>query len=154
MKYAKTEAGQQAFKARAATLTSRQRSAFILFDGKKTLAEVLATTAGLGVSEADVQHMVASGWLEMSLKLTVALAPPAVAQASAPTPSLLTRAQRYALAWPIATQITAKLGLRGFRLNLAVEAASGYEDMLLLLPKIQLAVGLQKALPLERALKD
>jgi len=35
--------------------------------------------------------------------------------------------ERYAEAYPIATQLTADLGLRGFRLNLAVEAALDYE---------------------------
>ena len=52
----------------------------------------------------------------------------------------------------MATQLTASLGLRGFRLNLAVEAASGYDDLLALLPKIQAAVGNEKCAGLERAL--
>jgi hypothetical protein len=59
----------------------------------------------------------------------------------------------YASAWPIATQITASLGLRGFRLNLAVEAAMGYAQLCELLPKIQLAVGAEKSRPLEDALE-
>ena len=46
MKYAKTEAGQLALKERSPQLTSRQRSAMILIDGKKTLDQVLAATAG------------------------------------------------------------------------------------------------------------
>ena len=41
----------------------------------------------------------------------------------------------------------------GFRLNLAVEAASGTEDLLALLPKIQAAAGMQKSEELERLLK-
>ena len=41
----------------------------------------------------------------------------------------------------MATQLTAGMGLRGFRLNLAIEGASGYDDLLALLPKIQAAVG-------------
>jgi hypothetical protein len=49
MKYAKTEAGQLALKERSPQLTSRQRSAMILFDGKKTVDQVLAATAGLGI---------------------------------------------------------------------------------------------------------
>jgi len=54
---------------------------------------------------------------------------------------------------PIATKLTAGLGLRGFRLNLAVEAAQGYEGLLALLPKIQDAVGVKPCVALERALK-
>ena len=39
---------------------------------------------------------------------------------------------------PIATQLTAALGLRGFRLNLAVEGATSYEQLAAqLAPKIR-----------------
>ena len=55
---------------------------------------------------------------------------------------------------PLATKVTAGLGLRGFRLNLAVEAASGYDDLLALLPKIQAAAGEKACIALERALKS
>jgi hypothetical protein len=44
--------------------------------------------------------------------------------------------------------------LRGFRLNLAVEGASGYEQLRDLLPKIRDAVGVEKARELELALKE
>jgi hypothetical protein len=49
--------------------------------------------------------------------------------------------------------LTASLGLRGFRLNLAVESASGYAELLALLPKIQDAVGSKACRELERVLK-
>ena len=38
--------------------------------------------------------------------------------------------RRYQSAYPLATKLTASLGLRGFRLNLAVEAAGSYEELL------------------------
>jgi hypothetical protein len=152
MKYAKTELGQQAFKARSGALTPRQRSAFILFDGKKPLDEVLAMTAGLGVSAVDVQSMVAAGLLEL---VSRAVPPPRLeVDPVVASTAGLTPAQRFAMAWPIATRITAGLGLRGFRLNLAVEGASGYEQLRDLLPKIRDAVGAEKALELELALKE
>ena len=53
----------------------------------------------------------------------------------------------------MATQLTASLGIFGFRLNLSVESASGYDDLLALFPKIQAAVGADKAAALERVLK-
>jgi hypothetical protein len=53
----------------------------------------------------------------------------------------------------LATQLTATLGLRGFRLNLAVEAAGGFDDLLALFPKIQAAAGVEKSQTLERVLK-
>ena len=61
--------------------------------------------------------------------------------------------ERYSAAMPIATKLTASLGLRGFRLNLAVEAASGFDGLLALLPKIQEAVGAKSCVALEQALK-
>lgn len=147
MTYQKTEAGQQAFKARSPLLSARQRSAFILFDGVKSTEQVLAATSGLGIVAADIDHLVAAGFLEpVNGSVTIELpAEPVAAR---------TNQQRYSAAMPIATQLTASLGLRGFRLNLAVEAASGYEGLLALLPKIQDAVGVKACLPLERALRD
>lgn len=157
MKFSKTEVGQQAFKARSALFSARQRSAFILFDGTKSKAQVLAATAGLGISQDDIDHLVQQGFL---------LAAPVVAPASPPdtTATKVTEPQalpvgdrspqeRYSAAMPIATSLTASLGLRGFRLNLAVEAASGFEDLLALLPKIQRAVGTEPCVALEQVLK-
>lgn len=145
MKYSKTEAGQQAFKQRSPLLSARQRSAFILFDGVKTLEQVLAATAGLGVTQADVDHMLAQGLL--------AATEPLAAASEAAAPSARTPQVRYAEAWPIATRLTASLGLRGFKLNLAVEAASGYDELLALLPKIQNVLGTKACQELEQALK-
>ena len=154
MKYVKTEAGQLAFKSRSAVLTPRVRSAFILFDGNKTLEQVLEMTAGLGVARADIELLVSNGLLQATVQpapSAPAADPVTLAPAEAPQEAL-TEAQRFALAWPIATQITASLGLRGLRLNLAVESAAGYVQLCALLPKIRDAVGEQKVLPLERAL--
>lgn len=146
MKYSKTEAGQQAFKERSPLISSRQRLAFILFDGDKPLEKVLAATAGAGVTQADIDHLVEQGFLVEEETQTVPL-PLEVAA------DLQTKQKRYAAAKPIATQLTAALGLGGFRLNLAVEAASGYDELLNLLPKIQEAVGPNACRPLAQALQ-
>ena len=63
------------------------------------------------------------------------------------------RIRRYQKAYPLATQLTAKLGLRGFRLNLAVEAADGFEGLVELLPKLRTAVGEERLAPLKAALE-
>lgn len=60
--------------------------------------------------------------------------------------------QRYKDAYPVATAMTAAMGLRGFRLNLAVESASSFEDLAALAPKIKEAVGEEKYEPLRKAL--
>jgi hypothetical protein len=65
-----------------------------------------------------------------------------------------TAQQRYSDAYPIAIQLTSGMGLRGFRLNLAVEGAGSYEQLVALAPKIRELVGPEKYLPLGLALHD
>jgi hypothetical protein len=154
MAYCKTEEGQLAFKQRSPSLSARQRAAFIMFDGVKPVEQVLLATTGLGVTEADIDDMLVKGLLKENAVASVTRAVPvALAKADAAPASARSDQQRYAQAWPLATQLTASLGLRGFRLNLAVEAASGFDDLLALFPKIQAAVGVDKCAGLERVLK-
>ena len=162
MAYAKTQDGLDAFKLRSKLLSARQRTAFILFDGVKSIQQIIAASAGLGITQADIDDMIANGLVEDNAAAPVA---PLVAhQASmsiettmpaalAAAPSGRTPQERFAQAWPLATQLTAGLGLRGFRLNLAIEAVSGYDGLLALFPKIQAAVGVEKCAELEKALK-
>ncbi|WP_296509360.1 hypothetical protein [Rhodoferax sp.] len=165
MKFIKTDVGQKAFKERAPVFSARQRSAFILFDGQKTADQVLTATAGMGLTRADVDYMVQQGLLAPVVGDDLAPAPAApVASADAieiaeqsvsPQPPVSDRSpqERYSDAKPIATKLTAGLGLRGFMLNLSVESAAGYDDLLALLPKIQDAAGAKACRDLERALK-
>lgn len=153
----KTPAGQEALKDRHGSLSSRQRSAFILFDGKRSTAQILAATAAMGITQADVQAMIDQGLL-----VSLSGQPPATASAAggadAPAAdseageSVRSAIDRYKDAYPIATSLTAELGLRGFRLNLAVEGAGGFSDLSALAPKIREAVGDAKFARLEKAL--
>ena len=173
MSYAKTEPGQTAFRERSALFSARQRAAYILFDGVKSVERVLEATVALGLTRGDIEHMVTHGFLaekESAALSASAVVPPQAAMlasgdapeaAPAPSPGMttasisrLTPQERYSQARPLATQLTASLGLRGFILNLGVESASGYDDLLALFPKIQSAVGSQKCLELERVLKN
>src|ERR1700744_5879784 len=52
----KTEAGQRVLKDRSVPLTPRQRSAFILCDGKRTMEEVLQ--AAMGVTREDIERLI------------------------------------------------------------------------------------------------
>jgi len=152
MRYSKTEVGQQAFKARSPSLSARQRSAFILFDGVKSNDQVLAATGGLGITQDDIDHLVQEGFLAA---VPDAVTPDAsrAAQPPALPANTLTTQERYVEAMHLATQLTASLGLRGFRLNLALEAASGYDGLAALLPKIKDAVGEKACRQLEHVLK-
>jgi hypothetical protein len=157
MPIVKTAAGQQVLKDRALPLLQRQRAALILFDGRKTVAEVLQATAAMGVVQADIDHLFGQGLLSDTLRTqpleggapAAAEGPAAVAQpqGAVPTPQ-----ERYAAAYPVAIQLTAALGLRGFRLNLAVEAAGSFEELLAVAPRIREAVGAAQYEPLGRAL--
>lgn len=160
----KTPAGQLALKDRHGGLTSRQRSAFILFDGHRTLEQVLSATAAMGITMDDVRAMMEQGLLESSdgrtLPPPVAAAPavdavdggPDGAFAPQTSPSSATLADRYQNAYRVATQLTSAAGLRGFRLNLAVEGARNMEELAALAPRIRDLVGEEKYRRLQEAL--
>ena len=171
MAYTKTEIGQRTFKDRSVPLTPRQRSAFILFDGRRSLGEVLTATAGLGVTAEDIAHMLQMGLLDgtpegagggnrgPSSQLGAPSQPMPLEGLSRPAPLAAGPVdseegqRRYQKAYLQATRLTAALGLRGFRLNLAVEGAGSYEQLLELSPKIREAVGADKFEPLAAALR-
>lgn len=141
----KTEQGQQAFKARSAQLVGKLRSAYLLFDGQRTVQDVLKATQGLGVSLQDIDAMQQAGLLVATQPLTAELVPVTLAK-------LRTPQERYRDAYPLAVALTGKLGLSGFRLNLSVEGATGYEALAAVAPKIKEAVGQQAYASLEQAL--
>ncbi len=165
----KTQAGQEALKDRHGSLSSRQRSAFILFDGKRTTQDVLAATAAMGITADDVQSMIAQGLLAPLPGQQGSTGTPFVSSAqgmggasatdlgTVATPmegSGRTPKERYQAAYPIATALTAGLGLRGFRLNLSVEGTGSFDDLAALAPKIREAVGDAKFEQLDKALFD
>ena len=159
MIYTKTELGQSAMQNRSVPLSPRQRAAYIMFDGKRDANAVLQSMSGMGLTSADIDHLVATNMLakaevqnvaspQAQVDAAAATAPPDVAGGR---PTLSAQAH-YNMAYPIATRLTAALGLRGFRLNLAVEAAGDIEKLKELAPKIRDAVGAEKFQPLDDAL--
>ncbi len=162
MIYTKTERGQSVMQDRSSGLLPRQRSAFIMFDGKRSSEEVLKATAGLGVTSDDLEQLVTLGLLKpvSAVRVPVAAAEPvpmapAVVSQSGQSASGAPTIDAQALflkAWPIATRLTASLGLRGFRLNLAVESAGDLAKLRELAPRIRDAVGAEAFAELEKAL--
>lgn len=166
MKYLKTEAGQKALKDRVPPLSARQRSLLIMCDGQRTQSQLVEVAQGLGGDAGDLEQLVALGLIEPvaapepTAGRAVASARAGAAPASAPAtaPGSASRlspeaaARRYQAAYPIATRLTASLGLRGFRLNLAVERASGYDELAALLPQLTEALGAERVEALRRAL--
>ncbi|MBK0394265.1 hypothetical protein [Ramlibacter algicola] len=172
MKLVKSEAGQKVLKDRSVPLSPRQRAAFILFDGSKTVDQVLAATNAVGVTRDDVDYLLQLGLLELpsgaaAPDLAPAAAAPVAAAPVAAPPSRpkpqeqpeaaapageRTPQERYQAAYPIATKLTAGMGLRGFRLNLAVEQAMNYQQLCEVAPRIKDAVPPGAYLELHRAL--
>jgi len=161
----KTPSGQDAFKARSPFFSARQRSVFLICDGVKTAEQVLAATSGLGITSDDLDYLCQLGFLDMTqgadfvatasapFNSDVVVGSQALPGASVSVLSGRTAQERFGLAMPLATQVTANLGLRGFRLNLAVSGATTLDDLLLLFPKIQAAAGSAACADLERVLK-
>ena len=143
----KTPEGQQAFKERHVDLSQRLRSAFLLFDGAKSLDQVLAATSGMGVQKDDLLALVTRGWLVARAdsspvaEAVKTIAPAANETAAAAPIDPASMSLRYQQAYPLAVSITGGLGLKGFRLNLAVEAAMGYVQLVALAPRIRDAAG-------------
>ena len=174
MFYTKTLLGQTVLQSRAMTLTPRQRSAFIQFDGKRNLAEVMKVTVGLGVTSADIAHLVELGLLDKvasqasagtftapvtptasNVPLVKAVVHSSTQTSAIPQPGeALSDQARYSKAYPIATRLTADLGLRGFMLNLSVESAGNLAKLRELAPKIQLAIAPEKFEELQLALYE
>ncbi|MEN9670193.1 MAG: hypothetical protein RL018_470 [Pseudomonadota bacterium] len=130
MRLTKTEAGKKAISDRSIALSPRQRSALIIFNGERQLDEVLTMLVGIGFSKTDADHMISLGLLAEVDPPVAAKA--AVAKVTEPLGGFvdLNEAQsRYKLAYPLATKLTASLGFKGFRLNLAVEAAGSYSQL-------------------------
>jgi hypothetical protein len=155
MIYTKTASGQAALFSRALTLTPRQRAAFIMFDGRRSLNEVLKATAGMGITAELVNQLVAQGLLAATGGAVAArAAPPDRGPAAAPLNPVQNAQAHYSKAYPIAARLTAGLGLRGFMLNLAVEGANDLVKLQELAPKIMKAVGPEKFRGLGCALYD
>lgn len=147
MRLAKTESGMRVLKDRSVHLTARQRAAFILCDAKHSREHVMNATRSVGVTEEDIQHLLALGLL-----MEVADAQEEQARIKAEALHARTPQQRYEDAYAIATRLTSGLGLKGFRLNLAIEHATDYEQLCEVAPKIRDAVGDEAYAPLHEAL--
>jgi hypothetical protein len=154
MIYAQTESGVAAVKdRRAVELTRGQRYALLLFDGQRSIEAVLSATAVLGVTKADLKKLLSLGLITL---VSSAPAQPLADSMLAPLQEKLDeqeRARRYRTAYPLAVEITSELGLKGIKLNMAVERARGFEDLVKLMPRLRDAVGREVLIPLRAVLE-
>ncbi|HVZ44395.1 MAG TPA: hypothetical protein VHA82_11340 [Ramlibacter sp.] len=148
----KTLEGQRVLKDRSVALTPRQRAAFVMVDGKRSVDEILSASAKMGVTRADIDRLVELGLVaEISKAAAMQRAQEAKLEAKRNSRS---PEERYEAAYPIATLLTSSLGLGGYRLNLQVEGARNYMELLALAPRIREAVGDTRYAMLDQLLHD
>ena len=156
MLYIKTDAGKDAITNRSDLLSPKQRAGLILVNGERSIDDLLKMVGGIGFTMADVSHMAELGLiveLPGSLSIASNSSKPKSADPLGGFVDVETAQARYKLAYPLATKLTASMGLRGFRLNLAVEGAGSYSQLVQLFPKIQEAAGAEKSKALEDSLR-
>ena len=147
MRLTKTDHGIQVLRDRSVALTARQRGALILCDARHPKARVLANAAAAGVSELDIQYLIQIG-LVAEVRDEQEIAAARMAQEFRDRPTL----ERFRDAYPMAVKLSGSLGLRGFRINMAVEKASSYEDLCKVASTLKAAVKPEAFRPLERLL--
>lgn len=151
MVYEKTPLGVEAFHQKPSQLSGSLRSILIMIDGKRPLVETLNVLAAIGAGQGQLDQLAQMGLIRVSeaSARVVAKAQEAVSAgvglvASADANVPMNEQLLYQKAYPIATRLTSGLGLRGFRLNLAVEGAGSIKDLVALADKIKDAVGEDK----------
>jgi hypothetical protein len=156
MLYIKTDAGKDAVKAHSDLLSSKQRAGLILINGERSIDDILKMVGGIGFAIADISYLEELGLIVALAGNSSATQKRTELKPAEPLGGFVevdAAQSRYKMAYPLATQLTASMGLRGFRLNLAVEAAGSYSQLVQLFPKIQEATGVEKAKALEAALR-
>lgn len=159
----KTDKGLEALRTRDPALPKRLRTAFILFDGQKSVAQVLRLLPGApnGIALSDITDMLQSGWLVLLNPSTAPEMPARGLEVSSDTAAALAalqhsgvpdHAQRYQQAYSMVMAIVGQMGLRGFRLQLALEKASGYDDLVAMLPRLRTAIDAAQMRPIEKVL--
>ncbi len=155
MIYVKTAAGRQALKERAETMPRKFHFPFLMCDGVRDSADILAASEQHGFTSVDLYQMVQLGFVEPApTKVPTRLAD-VPAQAAIATPELPSQQQASVFfdASKLATALSANLGLRGFRLNMAVQTANNLTDLDALLPQLEKALGSAAVKPLADLLK-
>lgn len=132
---------------RSVPLTARQRGAFILCDSRYPKERVLANARMAGVTETDLQYLIERG-LVADVPDEQELAAQKAAQEFRDRPAM----QRFQEAYPLAVKLSGSLGLKGFRLNMAVEKCGTYEELCKVALELKAAVTPEVFQPLESTL--
>jgi hypothetical protein len=155
MIYIKTELGRQALKERSESMPRKYHFPFMMCDGQRDHADILLSGASTGFLQGDLDNMVQLGFIVLAPVKAVAEKPDVVIAPVVAVPAQPTQLQANVFfdASQMATALSAKLGLRGFRLNLAVQTASSLSDLDALLPQLEKVLGADAVRPLANLLK-
>ncbi|TFZ00100.1 hypothetical protein [Ramlibacter humi] len=127
-------------------LSHQQRLILIIINGKRTVGDILAMTEDSEAGTRDFDHLAYFGLIAVCGD-TEAREP---VQEAADDPVELQR--RFRAAYPVAVSLTGSLGLAGFKLNLAVERATTFHDLVEVSKRLRKVVGPQRFQPLKDAL--
>jgi len=143
--YDKTDKGRNEIATRSQHLAPRLRTLLLLIDGRRSEQELLASVAGLGLTDAALAELLAQQYIVLSRSYAALPAvdaalpletPPAVTGAVTGTPQAtpavagMDAAQRYQALYNFYTStIKSTIGLRGFTLQLKVEKAATLGDL-------------------------
>ena len=154
MIYVKTELGRLALKERAEAMPRKFHFPFMMCDGLREHSDILQAGLSTGFLQSDLDQMVALGFIQLAPskapKIEAARpveAPSGVTQSQAKLPSQHD-ANVFLEASSLATALSSQLGLRGFRLNMAVQSASNLSDLQALVPQLEKILGVKPVKPL------
>jgi hypothetical protein len=159
MIYIKTDYGRQALKVRSDAMPRKFHFPFLMCDGVRDHVDILTAEARTGFTLADLDQMVQLGFIKpqtVPLKASPPMEMPPVHEPAVAASEVLPSQQQanvFFEASQMATAMSAKLGLLGFRLNLAVQTASNLADLDALLPQLEKALGADVVRPLAALLK-
>jgi hypothetical protein len=130
--FAKTEQGHHEIASRGFRLAARMRTLLLLVDGKRSAAELLRKTAGLGTTPGTLLELLDAGLIRQIATLPASRSPlaraPGDGAPAASEPDAVEAARIEAIYAFYTETIKSMLRLRGYALQLEVERAGTIED--------------------------
>src|SRR5471032_1213294 len=141
--YDKTDKGRNEIATRSQHLAPRLRTLLLLIDGRRSEQELLASVAGLGLTETALAELLAQGYIVLSrsyatlpavdeVVVPLETAPAVVAPSTGGVQAAMVvdAVQQFQSVYNFYTKtIKSRIGLRGFTLQMKVEKAASIGDL-------------------------
>jgi hypothetical protein len=140
--YRKTNKGLSEITGRDRTVDRRLRPLLILVDGYRTATHIHALIGGIGIQEADFDHLIAGGFIEaIALPKPGTAANDPSAQHNSETVQKRSAVDRYTDGKRYLTETAAdRLGIWSFMFILKLEKCSSTDDLMALVPEFEDAI--------------